>query len=157
MSISECATWISNQFYLSPISVFIQGKHQRIQSVCSHAVGSKSTKISLLAFKGFIDQTYDTRTPTHTQTHRHTPPNLPGGRAICAAAGVDDWLVVIETAKGKFLPDALSLIPLGLQEENRYSFKEQKTMRTTQLVHQLTMPAEGRNQRKANNKDKRTK
>lgn len=65
----------------------------------------------MLAFKGFIDQTHD------TLTHRDS--NLPGGRAICAAAGVDDWLVVIETAKGKFLPDALPLIPLGLQEGNR--------------------------------------
>lgn len=92
-------------------------------------------------------------THAHPHTYTHTDSNLPGGRAICAAAGVDDWLVVIETAKGKFLPDALSLIPLGLQEENRNSFKEQ-TLRTIQLVHQLTMPAEGRNQKKANNKDK---
>lgn len=35
-------------------------------------------------------------------------------RAIFAAAGVDDGLVVIETAKGEFLPDGLPLIPLGL-------------------------------------------
>lgn len=66
-----------------------------------------------------------TRTHKHTHCHTHKDSNLPGGRAICAAAGVDDWLVVIETAKGKFLPDALPLIPLGLQEEKRNSFNEQ--------------------------------
>lgn len=52
---------------------------------------------------------------THSYTHTHTlDPNPPGGWAVLAAAGVDDWLVVIETAKGKFLPDGLSVIPLGL-------------------------------------------
>lgn len=54
-------------------------------------------------------------TQPHTQTHANS--TLPGGRAVCAAAGVDDWLVVIETAKGKFLPDGLSLISLGLSAE----------------------------------------
>lgn len=57
-------------------------------------------QMSLLAFKGNIDS------------------NPPGRRAVLAAAGVDDWLVVIETAKGKFLPDGLSLIPLGLPESH---------------------------------------
>lgn len=51
--------------------------------------------------------------------HAHTHTNLPGGWAVLAAAGVDDWLVVIETAKGKFLPDGLPLIPLGLPETQK--------------------------------------
>lgn len=51
---------------------------------------------------------------------RHAPiPNSPGGWAVLAAAGVDDGLVVIETAKGKFLPDGLSLIPLGLPRRRK--------------------------------------
>lgn len=59
--------------------------------------------------KGFTDQS-----AAHSDT---LDPNPPGGWAVLAAAGVDDWLVVIETAKGKFLPDGLSLIPLGLPEK----------------------------------------
>lgn len=50
-------------------------------------------------------------------SYTHSIQNLPGGQAVLAAAGVDDWFVVIETAKGKFLPDGLSLIPLGLPEK----------------------------------------
>lgn len=46
-------------------------------------------------------------------------PNSPGGWAVSAAAGVDDWLVVIETAKGKFLPYGLPLIPLGLPRRRK--------------------------------------
>lgn len=53
-------------------------------------------------------------------THSHNIPNSPGGWAVFAAAGVDDWLVVIETAKGKFLPDGLSLIPLGLTGKEKW-------------------------------------
>lgn len=52
-------------------------------------------------------------------THSRDIPNSPGGWAVFAAAGVDDWLVVIETAKGKFLPDGLSLIPLSLTRKRK--------------------------------------
>lgn len=52
-------------------------------------------------------------------TQSHNISNSPGGWAVFAAAGVDDWLVVIETAKGKFLPDGLSLIPLGLTRKRK--------------------------------------
>lgn len=51
-------------------------------------------------------------------THSYEISNSPGGWAIFAAA-VDDGLVVIETAKGKFLPDGLSLIPLGLTRKRK--------------------------------------
>lgn len=60
--------------------------------------------------------------------HTYTQSNAPRRRAVLAAAGVDDWLIVIETAKGKFLPDGLSLIPLGLpQTEKRGSTKNINT------------------------------
>lgn len=61
-------------------------------------------------------------------TYTYTQSNAPRRRAVLAAAGVDDWLIVIETAKGKFLPDGLSLIPLGLpQTEKRGSTKNINT------------------------------
>lgn len=53
-------------------------------------------------------------------SHMHATANAPGGWVVfAAAAGVDDWLVVIETAKGKFLPDGLPLIPLGLVDREK--------------------------------------
>lgn len=45
--------------------------------------------------------------------------NPPGGWVVLAAAGEYDGLVVIETAKSEFLPDGLSLVPLGLQEPDK--------------------------------------
>lgn len=39
------------------------------------------------------------------------------GFAALAAAGVDAWPIVKETAQGQLLPDRLSLILLGLQQE----------------------------------------
>lgn len=55
----------------------------------------------------------------HTDQMITLDSNPPGGRAVFTAAGVDDWLVVIETAKGKSLPDGLSLIPLGLHKHRK--------------------------------------
>lgn len=85
----------------------------RFKDLKCRLLEAKTLKYWCQPSKGYIDQTV-------IQSHTHTlDPNLPGGRAVLAAAGVDDWLVVIETAKGKFLPDGLSLIPLGLPEKKR--------------------------------------
>lgn len=72
-------------------------------------------------FKRCIDQTLK-----HAATNALSW-NAPGGRAGCAAAGVDDWLVVIETAECKFLPDGLPLIPLCLTEKQNHNLIQIKS------------------------------
>lgn len=69
------------------------------------------------------------KTVTAFKGRQHAAPRLiphsPGGRAVSAAAGVDDWLVVIETAEGQFLPDGLPLVPLGLARRRKRTWTQE--------------------------------